>query len=223
MKSKIISAFHVFLMLIFAANTIAQTDYNAEIGVSVGGSYYLGDATNKPFTNIQPDFGLIYRHKLTPRYALSVQWDNTKVKGGNGTTAFENVVNEFNVMGEYNFFDHEDKVYKPNSRKHTFYIAAGVGGMLIPYTNSEGTNTEFHFSYPMGIGYKIMWGQRLNINFIWTHTLLLTDKMEGISALNNNSGLNGSNLFNNDWISNFKIAITLNIWKKQCDCLQYNR
>jgi hypothetical protein len=98
-----------------------------------------------------------------------------------------------------------------------------VGGMLIPYTNSEGTNTEFHFSYPMGIGYKIMWGQRLNINFIWTHTLLLTDKMEGISALNNNSGLNGSNLFNNDWISNFKIAITLNIWKKQCDCLQYNR
>ena len=45
-------------MLIFAANTIAQTDYNAEIGVSVGGSHYLGDATNKPFTNIQPDLGL---------------------------------------------------------------------------------------------------------------------------------------------------------------------
>lgn len=76
------------------------------------------------------------------------------------------------------------------------------------------------FSYPVGLGYKFMLGERLNLNLSWSNRLLLTDKMEGKSALNNANGLNGSNIFNNDLLSTFSVGLTYNIWKKSCNCLQ---
>lgn len=217
MRIDLVRVFCSVVLLLSVTNAFAQEEeYQAEIGAAVGGSYYLGDATTIPFNGVEPSFGLIYRQKLTPRYGLSLQWDRTVVSGGEAGLEFKNPVNVLNLCAEYNFFDHEDKVYKPNSRKKSFYIFSGLGAMLY----SSELQQRVSFSIPVGVGYKIMLGQRFNLNLIWTHTLLLADDIEGRQEYNNFYNLNGSNIFNNDWVSTFKVALTVNIWKKSCNCLQ---
>lgn len=215
MRTYLVRTFCFIILLLTGTDAFAQEDeYQAEIGLSAGGSYYLGDASMKPFRSVEPSFGLIYRQKLSPRYGLSFQWDRAVVSGGEAGFEFSNPVNVLNVCAEYNFFDHEDKIYKPDSRTKTFYIFTGAGAMLYPYESQQ----RLSFSIPVGVGYKIMLGKRLNLNFIWTHTLLLADDVEGRQEYNNYYKLNGSNIYNNDWVSTFKVALTLNIFPKQCDC-----
>lgn len=217
MRKDLVRVFCSVILLLSVINAFGQEEeYQAEIGASAGGSYYLGDANVRPFVGVEPSFGLIYRQKLTPRYGMSLQWDRTVVSGSEPGLEFNNPVNVLNLCAEYNFFDHEDKIYKPNSRKRTFYIFSGIGSMLY----SSESQQRVSFSIPVGIGYKIMLGQRFNLNLIWTHTLLLADDIEGRTEYNNFYNLNGSNIFNNDWVSTFKVALTVNIWKKDCNCLR---
>lgn len=221
MTFKIVRSTILSVLLVASTSAYSQVEnYKAEIGILGGTSYYLGDANNKMFANNQFDFGLIYRHKLNPRIAISAMWNNTKVIGGVDATAFENRLNTIDLVGEFNFFDYEDKVYRPNSRKHTLFLFAGLGGMIFPYATSDGESLDFMFSYPVGLGYKVMLGKRFNLNLIWSHSLLLTDKMEGLPIFNNQIGLNGSNLLNNDVLSTLTIGLTFNIWKDKCNCNQ---
>jgi len=200
--------------LCFVFNSLkAQDEYRSEIGVMGGGSYYLGDANNQLFTNNQLDYGLLFRQKLNTRLAMVACWNSTNVSG----STFTNKVDAFDLAGEFNFFDYDDKAYKPDSRKQTFFLQAGLGFMMYPYNNAS----SIMFSYNLGIGYKIMLGKRFNLNLVWSNKLLLTDQMEGTKSLNNPNGLNGSNLFNNDVLSTFTVGISYDIFKKPCKCLQY--
>jgi len=185
-----------------------------------GGSFYLGDANNQLFANNKTSFGLIYRQKLDTRLAITGSWNKTNVVGTGAGVSFDNPINAIDLYGEFNFFDYDDKIYKPNSKKHSLFLFAGIGGMIFPYESVK-PNT-FMFSYIGGLGYKIMLGERFHLNFIWSQRLLLADKMEGKSQLNNAKGLNGTNIFNNDMLSTFSVGLTYNIGKKKCKCLQMN-
>jgi len=215
MTFKLIRITIAAVLMVFVGTIKAQNEYRSEIGIMGGGSFYLGDANNQLFANSQPAFGLIYRQKFDTRFAITGIWNKTNVVG----TGFDNTINAYDLLGEFNFFDYDDKIYKPNSKKSTLYIYAGIGGMLFPYN----TKPTFMFSYPVGVGYKFMLGERFHLNISWTQRLLLTDKMEGISGLNNANGLNGTNIFNNDMLSVFSVGLTYNIWKKGCNCLHINQ
>jgi len=223
MTFKIIRITFAIVLVLFVEDAKAQNEYRSEIGVLGGGSFYLGDANNQLFVNNQPSFGLIYRQKLDTRLSITGIWNKTNVVGTGAGGTFDNIVNAIDIVGEFNFFDYDDEIYKPNSKKHSLYIFAGIGGMFFPYTNVSSTKTTFMFSYPVGMGYKFMLGERFHLNLILSQRLLLTDKMEGKFQLNNANDLNGSNLFNNDMLTTFSIGLTYNIWKKSCKCLQMNK
>lgn len=222
MTLKLIRITFAAVLVLFVGIIKAQDEYRSEIGVLGGGSFYLGDANNQLFTNNQTSFGLIYRQKLDTRLAITGIWNKTNVVGTGAGVSFDNPINAIDLCGEFNFFDYDDKIYKPNSKKQSLFIFAGIGGMIFPYTNLTGTKTTFMFSYTGGLGYKMMLGERFHLNFIWSQRLLLTDKMEGKFELNNANELNGTNLFNNDMLSTFSVGLTYNIWKKDCKCLQMN-
>jgi hypothetical protein len=221
MTYKLIRITFAFVLVLFVGVSKAQNEYRSEIGVLGGGSFYLGDANNQLFVNNQLSYGLIYRQKLDTRLSITGIWNNTNVVGTGSGVSFDNKINAVDLCGEFNFFDYDDKIYKPNSKKYSLFIFAGIGGMIFPYQSTK-PNT-FMFSYVGGLGYKFMLGDRFHLNFIWSQRLLLTDKMEGKFQLNNANGLNGSNIFNNDILSTFSVGLTCNIWKKSCDCLKLNR
>lgn len=215
MNFKIIRYAITGFLLLLAGLVNAQEDtYFAEIGVHGGSSYYLGDANNVLFKNAQLSYGLIYRQKFNPRLAAHLSWNSTTVAGkgivDNVNTPFNNRVNALDLAGEFNFFSYERKEYLPFSKTFTPFVFAGVGGVL---GNSVAT-----MSLPFGLGFKMMIGDRLNLNIIWSNRLMFSDDLEGEVEFNEPAGLNGTNIFNNDMLSTLSVGITLNIWKKKCDC-----
>ena len=203
-------------LLLGAGLVSAQEDtYFAEIGVHGGSSYYLGDANNVLFKNAQLSYGLIYRQKFNPRLAAHLSWNSATVAGKGSidnvnNISFNNRVNAFDLAGEFNFFSYERKEYLPFSKTFTPFIFAGVGGAL---GNSVAT-----MSLPFGVGFKAMLGDRLNLNIMWSNRLMFNDNLEGKADFNDHAELNGTNIFNNDMLSTLTVGITLNIWKKKCDC-----
>ena len=202
-----------FLLLGAGLMNAQEDTYFAEIGVHGGSSYYLGDANNVLFKNAQLSYGLIYRQKFNPRLAAHLSWNSTIVAGSglidDVNIPFNNRVNAFDLAGEFNFFSYERKEYLPFSKTFTPFVFAGVGGVL---GDSVGV------SIPFGVGFKMMLGDRLNLNIMWSNRLMFNDNLEGKADFNDHAGLNGTNIFNNDMLSTLSVGITLNIWKKKCDC-----
>ncbi|MBP6355850.1 MAG: hypothetical protein KA303_01025 [Paludibacter sp.] len=204
-----------FLLLLAGLMNAQEDTYFAEIGVHGGSSYYLGDANNVLFKNAQLSYGLIYRQKFNPRLAAHLSWNSATVAGKGSidnvnNISFNNRVNAFDLAGEFNFFSYERKEYLPFSKTFTPFIFAGVGGAL---GDSVAT-----MSLPFGVGFKMMLGDRLNLNIMWSNRLMFNDNLEGKADFNDHAGLNGTNIFNNDMLSTLSVGITLNIWKKKCDC-----
>lgn len=212
MNFKVIRYLLFTVLVVPALNGYAQEKYRGEIGPSAGSSFYIGDANTKLFANQNFTYGLQYRHKFNSRLAVTGEWNSTKVNGG--ATLLNNPVNAFDLSGEFNFFDLEDKAYKPFSQKYSTFVFAGVGSMLYDYE----MQSQFKFSYLFGAGVKFMLGERMNLNLRWSNRLLLSDKIEGIKQLNNAYDLNGSNLLNNDLLSTLSVGLTINIFKERCNC-----
>lgn len=212
-----------FTTLLSAQEKLPDMDvYKAEIGVTGGGSYYLGDANNKLFYNLQPSYGGFFRYVLDTRIAFRAELNSALIKGNfsylNSPIVINNTVYSVDICGEFNFFDLENNPYKRFSKKFSPYIFAGIGGMTDLYMGQKLPE----ISIPFGVGMKFKLGNRWNLNIQWSNKLLLSDQMEGIPALNNPAQLNGSNVFNNDLLSTITVGISFDIWKKECDCLNSN-
>ena len=206
MKMKLIRFLILGVFVLVYVQLAAQDEYHAEIGVNGGGSYYLGDANSQLFNNTQFAYSGFFRYCLNPRLAAKIEIANTVVSG----TGFKNQALATDVCGEFNFFDLEKSEFKQFSKTFSPYIFGGFGG--VAYSRS------FNMSIPFGIGMKVKLGNRLNFNAQWTTRLLLADNLEGLPEFNNSNGLNGTNIFNNDILSTFTIGLSVDIWKKLCDC-----
>jgi hypothetical protein len=212
-----------FTTLLSAQEKLPDNDvYRAEIGITGGGSYYLGDANSRLFYNLQPTYGSFFRYVLNPRIAFRVELNSAQIAGNftylNTTIPLNNTIYSADICGEFNFFDLENNPYKRLSKTFSPYIFAGIGGMTDLYIGQKLPE----ISIPFGIGMKLKLGNRWNLNLQWSNKLLLSDYMEGNSSLNNPQSLNGSNIFNNDLLSTLTIGISFDIWKKECHCLNSN-
>jgi len=212
MFTKTIITFILIISTALSIQIIGQNDYIGEIGISGGGAYYLGDANSIPFMNLQPAYGIFYRHRLDERFALKFDLFKSTIVGG--TTSFKNNIHNLDACYEFNFFDLEQNPYKRNTRKISTYIFAGLGIVNYQYNGGQ----QFSTSIPFGVGIKIKLAERLNFNSHWTTRLVHTDKLEDVSSLSNPGGMNGSNFTNNDLHNTFTIGFSYDIFKNECDC-----
>ena len=214
MKIKLIRFSVLCVFALFSANSIAQNEYQAEIGLSSGGSYYLGDANNKLFNNMQFVYGGFLRYNFNPRFALKAELINTSV-----VVAKYNINNALfaaDLCGEFNFFDLEQNTSNRFSKSFSPFIFAGVGMMTDLYINQKFPEPSF----PFGIGVKVKLAERWNLTGQWSNRILLfSDNMENNTNFSNPNNLNGSNIFNNDLLSTITVGISYNFWEKPCKCL----
>ena len=122
------------LLLFFIFLTIgAYAQRSSELGVSGGLSYYVGELNpGRPFTLVQPAYGIFYRLNLNSRIAWQLHANRGKVKGDDAVTGFfpdrylnfESPVTEIGVQFEVNFLD-----YFVGSVRHriTPYVFGGAG------------------------------------------------------------------------------------------------
>lgn len=206
------------------AEVSAQEVYKAEIGITAGGAYYLGDANNQLFKNMQPAFGGFFRYKFNPRMAIKVELLTTSIKGDfmadSISYKLNKSINTADIVGEFNFFDFEKNKNNRLSKLFSPYIFAGIGGMTGMYSGQKIPI----LGIPFGIGMKIKLADRWNLHAQWSNKLLLTDNLEEnidptiSTSLNNAGNLNGTNIFNNDLFSTVTIGISFDFWKQKCDC-----
>jgi hypothetical protein len=204
-----------------SAQKFVKDEYQAEIGITGGGNYYIGETNNIPFNNIRVAYSGFFRYRFNPRLAVKAELSGATV-AGSGIN--DNPVFIGDVCGEFNFFDLEQNPYKRNSKTFSPYIFVGISMLTDVYPSQ----ILPELGLPFGVGMKVKLDKRWNLNVQWTNRLLFADNLEGdtppniIGKYNNPSGLNGSNIFNNDLLSTFTVGISFDIWKKQCDCRNVN-
>jgi len=192
-----------------------KVEYKAEIGIIGGGSYYLGDASSTKF-----DFktlGGFFRYRINNRIAVKAEMQHTSATWISGKN--NNGVITADLTGEYNFFELEYDPYKRLSKIYSPYILAGVGLMNYDYQAVNMTNPSFVF----GLGMKLKLGNRMNVNLQWSNRLLFADNLEGNTIYDNTNKLNGSNIFNNDLLSTLTVGFSFDIWKKECNCMNFHK
>ena len=99
---------------------LEKDEYKAEIGITGGGSYYLGDANSQLFNNMQLTYGGFFRYVINSRIALRAELNSADIAGvykdQNGVLKFKNTIYSADFCGEFNFFDLEKNPYKQFSK-----------------------------------------------------------------------------------------------------------
>lgn len=193
---------------------IALTAYaqRSEVGLFVGGSYYLGDLNpSTQFANTSPAAGLIYRYNLSTRWALkfngiygTLLGDDASSGGWNKqrNLSFRSKVLDFSGQIELNFFP-----YYTGSSKYTFtpYIFTGLSIFSfnpkakyngewyeLQPLGTEGQGTTAYpgrksysltqLSLPFGVGVKISISKLVCLGLEWSFRKTFTDYLDDVST-----------------------------------------
>lgn len=124
----------IFLSLTVAAQkTVGPKRISHDIGIMIGGSYYLGELNpSKHFSMSQPAFGVLYRLNPNHRLALRAAFNYGAIMGDDSQSDdddqiarnlnFKSTLSELSAVVEFNFID-----YRINVSKHFFspYVFLG--------------------------------------------------------------------------------------------------
>ncbi len=182
-----------------------------EVGASAGVSYYIGDINPAiPYSQSKIAYGALVRYNFNKRWAVRFAFTRGKLVGDDlKTNAIENRdlnfksnINDFSLVGEFNFWD-----YFTGSRKNYFtpYIFGGIGFFTFKPFNFDGVNLQAHgtegqsqypeqqyegrapyklwsLSVPFGIGFKYSLTKRLGFSLEWGMRKTFTDYIDDIST-----------------------------------------
>jgi len=201
-------------------------EHTIEVGPVAGTSFYLGDANQKLFACNKILIGGLIRYPLNNRIALKSALSISGINGYSDTyqVAFDHHYLFATLQGEFNFFPYERSDYNIESSIITPYILGGVGIIACGKQKKNATMVTDPISparavvLSCGVGGKLKINSRVDLNLEWTINKALSDRLEGVSELNNPYALNQKMTFNNDFYSTLTVAITFAIYTQRCDC-----
>jgi len=222
----------LILFLIFAFHGQAKAEYNHELGITGGTTFYLGDANHVTVFN-RPlyAFGGLYRYNIDTRWALKVSVMYAKVEGDTRDfgyilpnhqdyAAFEREFVDASLVVEFNFLDIGESGYYKGTYKVTPYILLGVG--LTAYNNMYTAENMYNFNIPFGIGGKWKIDKRWTLGLEWTIHKLFTDSFDvtdsSNSILNDPYNTGHVGFFDTDWYSFANLYISFNLFNTRKFC-----
>ena len=212
MKKASLLLFSFVSLSLFAQNSNKKAYFTHDIGIFLGGAYYLGDLNSTHFFMTQPVVGVCYRFNYNYRLSYrggfnfgSVQADDARTDNPDQLERnlnFKSKIREFYTQAEFNFWEyrvgHTDFIFAP-------YIFAGVGVMhfepLANYGNqwiqlrnlaTEGQKTTqnptqkkyklYQPVIPFGLGFKLSVSKMITIGFEWGPRKTFTDYLDDVSG-----------------------------------------
>jgi hypothetical protein len=147
----------LLLFFAFAGYSQRPQKKSAEIGVFLGGSYYIGDLNPLvhfgPLT--KPAAGAVFRYNFNPRTAVRANCFFGTIQADDALSSspgqqqrnlnFKSKITEFSIQGEFNFLD-----YQIGNERHKFtpYIFLGIGAFKF---NPVATYYNYSFTLqPLG-------------------------------------------------------------------------
>ena len=223
---------HLFIVLIISLLAIdASAEYNHELGVTGGVSFYLGDANYKtPFWKPRMAVGGMYRYNIDTRWAIKVSAIYAQVEGdtrdfgyilpGVEYATFKRSYVDASLSIEFNFFDIGEAKYAIGQYKATPYIMVGVG--LTAYSDLLNAKNMYHVNIPVGIGGKWKINKRFTLGLEWTIHKLFIDDFDVTSSsniiLDNPYKTKKNGFFDTDWYSICNLYLTVNLFDTKRFC-----
>lgn len=204
-------------------------EYKMEVGGTLGGSFYLGDANfTGLFKELSAMGGVVARYNLNPRMAvkgnLAVAGISGTTKGseyhipGNSDIDFSRTLYDLGAQFEYNFFPYGSGGGYKRLYRFTPYIFAGMG---FTYAGKP-VDDVFTLNFPIGLGVKYKIANRLNVGCELSFRFSMSDKLDVSEAatptLNDPLGIKSSGMKNKDSYSFFALFLTYDIMPKYRKC-----
>ena len=210
--------FKITLVILVIFNGAVISQEKRDIGVQLGGSYYVGDYNlGKPFYQPSTALGVIFKYNINEFYTARLSAAYGGLKGTYSssqlflpglTRTFNKKLLEFETMAEFNFLAFDTRQYKKQNFSPYFIMGLGfayIGNQIIPHL-------------PFGAGVKISAGSRTAIRFEWRMHKTLTDSLDDYENLDD-----GTNAFlhNNDWFSFVGLFLTYRLYNYGYTCPAY--
>ncbi|MDQ3112269.1 MAG: DUF6089 family protein [Bacteroidota bacterium] len=198
----------LFFLGIIAGSFSANAQTSDEIGIMLGGSYYIGELNpTKHFSSLtRPAGGIIFRHNFNMRFAVAANAYFGSVQGIDARSSsyeqqqrnlsFRSNIYEFAVRGEFNFIE-----YMIGNDKHTFtpFMFLGVGvfnfnpkasfgnqWVALQPLHTEGQSKAYskvQMAIPFGAGIRVNLSKRIGLLAEWGMRKTFTDYIDDVSTV----------------------------------------
>lgn len=202
----------VLLLPFLTCGLRGQEFYRSEVGLFLGGSYYLGDLNpSKHFLQTKFAGGVIYRYNITPRWALKVNAllggleasDAVSKANIDRNLSFKSMIFDFSTQIEFNFLQ-----YIPGNKKHFISPYIFVGASVFNFspkaqyegswyslhslgTEGQGTTIEgvkkpyslTTFALPFGLGVKYSPYKWISLGLEYGIRKTFTDYIDDVSTV----------------------------------------
>ena len=205
--------------------------YNCEVGLQVGGAYYVGecarifdfnksDEQKNSFANMREAVGAQLSYNFDQRWSVQMkgQWQRITYTHMGAEESNPNL--NVDITAEFNFFRFGRHPYDLRVKPITPFVFLGAGVSLAWKTHPFSTPPTSLY-VPLGVGVKWMFAERWQLQAAWQHQVFVYngDALEGKDSLNDSYELNGNNIMNNDLTSSITIGLVFEFWKKGDLCL----
>lgn len=227
----------LFLSVLLSGNTECRAQDKYEVGVFLGGSYYIGDLNmGQHFKDTRPAVGVIGRYVINDRLALKADIVGAMMhaeypSGGDKYPNYTGEKFEFDktffdvgIMGEFHFLSY-DHVFFQNRTRFTPYLTAGLGGTIYTsYKDNDDGKQTFSLSLPFGFGVKYKVNSWMRLGLAWTIRKTMVDDFDTSDKM---SGVNPNDPFgfkthvsshNNDWYSLFGVIVSVSMKPRRLTC-----
>jgi hypothetical protein len=215
-------------MCICSLTATSQEVYRMEMGGSLGGCFYMGDANwTTPLKNTNISGGALARFILNQRMAVKVNLTAARISGDTAESAnkfpddervsFGRALIDLGGQYEYNFLPYGNGEGYNGGRRFTPYIAAGLG-----LTYAAGPSAVVTANIPVGVGVKYKIGQRLNAGCELTMRFSMSDRLDVNSRsglqLSDPYGIKSKGLKNKDSYALVQLYLTYDLFAKCREC-----
>lgn len=198
----------LFLIGVLGCSFSLQAQRSDEIGLMLGGSYYIGDLNpSAHFSSLtRPAGGVIYRHNFNLRFAYAISAMFGSIQGIDARSSsfeqqqrnlsFRSPIYEFGARGEFNFIE-----YKIGDDRHQFtpFMFLGVAvfnfnpkasfgnqWVALQPLHTEGQSKAYskvQMSIPFGAGVRINLAKRIGLLAEWGMRKTFTDYLDDVSTV----------------------------------------
>ncbi|GAB4137273.1 MAG: hypothetical protein Fur0041_11950 [Bacteroidia bacterium] len=186
----------------------ANAQKSSELGIFLGGSYYIGDLNPTDHLNslTRPAAGIVFRHNINMRLAYTVAANFGSIQGIDARTSsyeqqqrnlsFRSRLYELAGRMEFNFIE-----YRMGDERHQFTPFIFLGAAVYnfnPMANfgnqwialqplkTEGQGKGYmrtQVSVPFGAGFKVNLAQRIGLVLEWGMRKTFTDYLDDVSTV----------------------------------------
>ncbi len=205
------------LCLFSSIISFAQKTPNGEVGLQLGGVYYLGDLNKVPFKSTNLSVGGFYRHNFNYRFSAKGVLSYAKVGASDSThsnpyqrqrnNSFKRPCFSFNAMGEFNFLPF---VVGDKKRPYTTYLQGGIGVNFFP---DDSKLEKFVLDIPFGFGAKFNTTGKFVYGADFLMMKTFSDNFDFVSSntTEKNKMKQKYSSSNMDWLSYFGIYLSYRI------------